>query len=148
MVAVPSQGFIAVSYTHLDVYKRQAHLIELGHTRIGFIHGVEGSRSSVGRYEGYVEALVSHRMKPRPELVERGGFSHAGGLMAARKLLLLADPPTAVFAAKMCIRDRVDMAVCILMCRMELDLFCGLGRIERKENLAILELVSKSVGPA
>lgn len=76
-----------------------AHLIELGHTRIGFIHGVEGSRSSVGRYEGYVEALVSHRMKPRPELVERGGFSHAGGLMAARKLLLLADPPTAVFAA-------------------------------------------------
>lgn len=75
------------------------YLIELGHTRIGFIHGVEGSLTSVRRYEGYTQALKSHGIEAGPELVAHGGFSHAGGLEAARKLLSLTDHPTAVFAA-------------------------------------------------
>lgn len=76
-----------------------SYLVRLGHTRIGFIHGVEGSSSSAARYEGYVQTLRSHEIQPDPALVERGDFSYAGGLEAARKLLSLPDRPTAIFAA-------------------------------------------------
>lgn len=75
------------------------YLLKLGHRRIGFIHGVEGSSSSAARYEGYTQALESHGIQPDPVLVERGDFSYAGGLEAARKLLSLPDRPTAIFAA-------------------------------------------------
>lgn len=76
-----------------------SYLLRLGHTRIGFIHGVEGSSSSAGRYEGYVQALKSHGVRPNPALVERGNFTYADGLEAAQRLLSLPDRPTAVFAA-------------------------------------------------
>jgi len=75
------------------------YLLELGHRQIAFIHGVEGSNSSAGRYEGYVKALESRGIQPNPDLVERGGFSYEGGVKAARKLLSLPNRPTAIFAA-------------------------------------------------
>jgi LacI family transcriptional regulator len=76
-----------------------AYLVEMGHTRIGFIHGVEGSNSSAARYEGYVQALKSHGLEPDPDLVERGDFSYEHGLAAAHRLLSLPNRPTAIFAA-------------------------------------------------
>ena len=50
-------GTYAVSYTHLDVYKRQAYACHKGHRKIGFV----GSRTKLHnfqeRYEGYKQGL-------------------------------------------------------------------------------------------
>lgn len=76
-----------------------SYLIELGHTRIAFIHGVEGSITSESRYKGYIEALRLHGVEQASELVTYGSFAYGGGMEAARGLLSLPNPPTAVFAA-------------------------------------------------
>jgi LacI family transcriptional regulator len=93
-----------------------SYLTELGHTRIGFIHGVEGSIASMRRYEGYVQALKSQGAEFSPELVEYGGFTHAGGVEAARVLLSRPQRPTAIFAAN------DQMALGAMSAAMELGL--------------------------
>jgi len=75
------------------------YLLELGHLRIGFVHGVEGSVTSESRYQGYVQALDSRGIELSPELVAYGGFAYDGGAEAARRLLSIDNRPTAIFAA-------------------------------------------------
>ncbi len=76
-----------------------SYLLELGHLRIGFVHGVEGSVTSESRYQGYVQTLDSHGVGLSPELVAYGDFAYHGGARAARRLLSIPDRPTAIFAA-------------------------------------------------
>ena len=76
-----------------------SYLFELGHSRVGFVHGVEGSVTSESRYRGYVETLNSHGMELSPELVAYGDFAYDGGARAARRLLSIHNRPTAIFAA-------------------------------------------------
>jgi len=76
-----------------------SYLLELGHLRIGFVHGVEGSVTSESRYQGYLQALGSYGVEPSFDLVVYGGFAYDGGAEAARRLLSMPDRPTAIFAA-------------------------------------------------
>ncbi len=76
-----------------------SYLLELGHSRIGFVHGVQGSVTSESRYQGYAQTLDSQGAEPSPELVAYGDFAYDGGAEAARRLLSLRDRPTAIFAA-------------------------------------------------
>jgi len=75
------------------------HLLELGHRRIGFITGTAHSGQSAQRLRAYRDALAAAGVPFEAALVQPGNFSQASGLEAARALLALKDPPTAIFAA-------------------------------------------------
>ena len=51
------------------------------------------------RANGYQAALAGAGVLPSPELVDRGNFEIADGYEAARRLLALDNPPTAIFAS-------------------------------------------------
>lgn len=80
---------------------RQAveHLLGLGHRRIAFIAGTNGTGQSGEREAGYLEALSAAGIAHDPALIVGGAFMHTGGYAAAEQLLALPYPPTAIFAA-------------------------------------------------
>jgi LacI family transcriptional regulator len=76
-----------------------AHLLELGHERIGFVAGPPKLRTSTERLAGHRDALEAAGLALDPSLVAPGHFSEEGGAEATR-LLLERDPRvSAIFAA-------------------------------------------------
>ncbi len=75
------------------------HLIELGHTRIGFIAGRRDLRSSIARDAGYRRALTDAGLPVDPRLVGSGSYRQDAVRVAALDMLRRADRPTAIFAA-------------------------------------------------
>lgn len=72
-----------------------AHLLELGHRRIGMVCGPEAHIAAGVRLVAFREALAG-----KAELVlHPGDFTFSGGLGAGLALLDRAEPPTAIFAA-------------------------------------------------
>ncbi|MCL1840719.1 MAG: LacI family transcriptional regulator [Propionibacteriaceae bacterium] len=80
---------------------RQAvrHLVGLGHRRIGFVTGSQETSTGRERLQAYREALVRAGIRPDKTLIRYGNFQTESGLVAARSLLDLSQPPTAVIAA-------------------------------------------------
>jgi LacI family transcriptional regulator len=76
-----------------------AHLIELGHRRIGFISGRPDVGATHERFAGYQDALLAAGLPLDDGLVLEGDFLEARGYAAAAELLALDQPPTAVFAS-------------------------------------------------
>jgi len=75
------------------------HLATLGHKRIGFITGnlkVASARERIEAYRGEVAVLG---LDAQSELMVEGDFTLDGGVTAARQLLELDSPPTALFAS-------------------------------------------------
>ncbi|UQN08951.1 LacI family DNA-binding transcriptional regulator [Deinococcus sp. QL22] len=90
------------------------HLLVLGHTRIGFISGLQaepgviaaahaaqsGQRNDAHeRFRGYRESMASAGQRVLPEYVQHGDFTKASGERAAQVLLRLPTPPTALFVS-------------------------------------------------
>ena len=73
-------------------------LVELGHERIGFIAGPEEYSLSSWRIDGWIEAMEAAGLA-HGGYCERGDFGYESGLLAARKLLNLPEPPTAIIAS-------------------------------------------------
>jgi LacI family transcriptional regulator len=80
-------------------YKMTEYLISQGHIRIGFITGHPNRSGTVMRLKGYRQAMQDHELELDSSLVEKGMYTFESGEMAARKLLRLADRPTAIFAS-------------------------------------------------
>jgi LacI family transcriptional regulator len=74
------------------------YLIGLGHRRIAHLRGRTDLASAHLRELGYREALEAAGIAFDPELVRVGGYSASVAKDAARELLTLPHPPTAVFA--------------------------------------------------
>jgi LacI family transcriptional regulator len=74
-------------------------LIELGHTRIGFIAGRPDLRSSIAREAGYRRALTDAGIPFDPALVGVGRYVQDASAGAAAAVLSRRDRPTAIFAA-------------------------------------------------
>lgn len=74
------------------------HLIELGHTRIAAVTGPGDMMCSLARLDGYRSAMASAGLDVDPAWVRMGNFYVEGGRDAARELLALPHPPTAIFA--------------------------------------------------
>lgn len=74
------------------------YLIELGHTRIGFIAGRPDLRSSVLRDAGYRSALLEAGIRFEPGLVGVGRYEEDASRELAHELLTQIDRPTAIFA--------------------------------------------------
>jgi LacI family transcriptional regulator len=76
-----------------------AYLAGLGHTRIGYIAGPEGMKSTRERLEGFCDALEKHGCTPCGDLIARGAYSFQSGMDCGRLLLSRPSAPTAVFAS-------------------------------------------------
>ena len=74
------------------------HLLSLGHRRIGLISGNEHMSHSLKRVSGYREGLLTAGLPLDPNLEVEGDFTQKAGFSAARTLLNLQLPPTAIFA--------------------------------------------------
>lgn len=94
------QGTSTVSvHNHDGAHAAVAHLIGLGHRRIGHLRGRTDLESALQREAGYRRALAESGIPFDPALVVHGGYRAADSTAGAHRLLDLADRPTAVFAA-------------------------------------------------
>jgi LacI family transcriptional regulator len=82
-----------------------AHVIALGHRRIGIIMGDPTHASADARLIGYREAFEAAGLPFASDRVEQGFYTYESGFAAARNLLSHADRPTAILA------QNDDMAV-------------------------------------
>jgi LacI family transcriptional regulator len=77
-----------------------AHLVSLGHTRIGHIAGPQDISTGAARLRGYQEAMRSHGLAVNAvEIVYATGYTVEDGLRCGRELLEAVDDLTAVVAA-------------------------------------------------
>ncbi|MCG3207942.1 MAG: Ribose operon repressor [Anaerolineae bacterium] len=74
------------------------HLLALGHRRIGCITGPSDLTPSADRVTGYRNALASAQIPIDETIIRKGDFQFQSGFDAARQLLTLPQPPTAIFA--------------------------------------------------
>lgn len=103
-VVIDHQGFDDFSPTVVatnwqGAYEATCYLIELGHRRIGFIAGASHTSSATERYNGYRAALCDNGLAFDAELVGNGNFFRLEAYDATERMLDLAAPPTAIFAA-------------------------------------------------
>lgn len=75
------------------------HLVERGHRRIATITGPQRTWPAAERLTGFRAALAGAGLALPEEYVVESNFYLDGGHAAMRRLLALAEPPTAVFAA-------------------------------------------------
>jgi LacI family transcriptional regulator len=75
------------------------HLVALGHRRIAHVAGRPALWCSRARLDGYRAELQAAGLPVDPDLVAEGEFDFESGFRAGRRLIDLADPPTAIFAA-------------------------------------------------
>lgn len=102
----PGLGYVTVD-DEVGGYTATAHLIALGHRRIGFIsdyfddpeHDPFRFTANKQRYTGYRRALEEADLPFRPELHRRGIHAQRDAQALTHALLDLPEPPTAVFAA-------------------------------------------------
>ncbi|MFA5094275.1 MAG: LacI family DNA-binding transcriptional regulator [Candidatus Omnitrophota bacterium] len=80
-------------------YIATKHLIDSGRKRIAFLHGHENWFDAEERLKGYKQALAEAGIQFKPDYVERGYFKYEDAEIATKKMLGMADPPDAVFAA-------------------------------------------------
>lgn len=78
-------------------YAITTHLLQLGHVRIGFLRGGKHHHASAERLKGYKDALRHYGIPIRDELMVEGDYVFDDGFRGARRLLDLAEPPTAIF---------------------------------------------------
>jgi LacI family transcriptional regulator len=94
----PPDGIACVAAMHASGAKQAAeHLLALGHRRIGAIAGTPGWYATEERLAGFRAALAGAGILLDPELVVHSDWRIPRGTEAARELLSLPDPPTAIF---------------------------------------------------
>jgi DNA-binding LacI/PurR family transcriptional regulator len=78
------------------------HLVALGHRRIAYLSDLLDTPFHPAmqlRHTGYCQVLAENKIPYRPEYVIEGLRGRTNAKALAKKLLSLAEPPTAIFAA-------------------------------------------------
>jgi len=95
-------------------YEATQHIIELGHKRIGMIHGpLEDPFAGNDRYDGYRTALKDAGIDLDTTIIEEGHYKLNDGYRAMNRLLEAKPLPTAVF----CAND--EMAIGAIKCSID-----------------------------
>lgn len=81
-----------------DSYELTKYLIEQGHKRIACVHSPLEYHVSMDRLNGYKACMEDHQLPVREEWMFDGGYNVETGSLAARKLLLGSNRPSAVLA--------------------------------------------------
>ncbi|MCC1482072.1 LacI family DNA-binding transcriptional regulator [Roseibaca sp. Y0-43] len=106
MVHGRSSG-VSAPYSWLDINNRRSFrratefLLDLGHTRIALVNGLETMDFAMRRRLGYLDALQEAGITPDPALMHTAEMTEPFGHDAGRALLALADPPSAFLASSM-----------------------------------------------
>ncbi len=79
-------------------YQMTEDLIQNGHQKIGLLMGLRNHRSSLDRLLGYKAAMEAHSIPFDVKYLVDSENNFPGGYTAAKILMSLADPPTAIFA--------------------------------------------------
>jgi LacI family transcriptional regulator len=95
-----------------------AHLLDLGHRRIGFILGRPGHGATEKRHRGFSDEMRARGVPIDSALVGTGNFQFADGVICAEQMLRHAQPPTAIFASN----DDTAAAAISVAHRLGLDL--------------------------
>ena len=118
----PKHSLSATPSIGIDDYaaSRQvtAHLVSLGHRRIGFILGRPEHGATEQRYLGFVDEMRAHQIPVDSDLVQTGNFEFGDCLICAERMLRAAAPPTAIFASN----DDMAAAVVSMARKFGLDL--------------------------
>lgn len=93
-----------------------AHILSLGHRRVGIILGDPSHAASRGRMEGYRQAFGEAGVSIDETCVVTGDFTYDVGYQVARDLLARAPRPTAILA------QNDDMAVAAIAAARDLGL--------------------------
>lgn len=93
-----------------------AHLLSLGHRRVGIILGDPSHAASLGRMEGYRRAFDDAGVAIDDRLIATGDFTFDVGYQVARKILACSPRPTAILA------QNDDMAVAAIAAARDLGL--------------------------
>ncbi|MCX5494761.1 LacI family DNA-binding transcriptional regulator [Kaistia dalseonensis] len=80
-------------------YRAVSHLLDLRHERVAIIAGAQYDSSGRQRLEGYEAALHDRGIPIDPAYVVEGTWRPDSGYDAARQLMQLDKPPTAVFVS-------------------------------------------------
>ncbi len=94
-------------YSWLDVNNRRAFqratefLLDLGHTRIGLINGLEFMDFAIRRRAGFADAMGQRGLHVDPDLMSSDEMTEVSGYRAARRMLALSERPTAFVVASM-----------------------------------------------
>jgi DNA-binding LacI/PurR family transcriptional regulator len=75
------------------------YLASLGHRRIAFVAGLEGSSSASDRLDAFIHGCARCGMTADPALIAQGDYTMESGSLAAAQLLDLASPPSAIMTA-------------------------------------------------
>lgn len=99
------RGLVAVMDEVAAGYAIAAHILQLGHRRVGIVMGDPSHAASAARMQGYRQAFLEAGGSIDDELVVTGDFTYDVGYSAASRLLRHVLPPTAILA------QNDDMAV-------------------------------------
>ena len=99
-------GFAADAYGHPSVDVDNAagaalatqHLLDLGHRRIAHLQGDEFYDCTGQRRSGFLQTMLGAGIVTPPEYLVSGSYDGTTAAGAARRLLSLPNPPTAIFA--------------------------------------------------
>lgn len=97
-------------------YEIAKYLIDLGHTRFGYIRGIIGHISAEDRFAGFNRALLEAGLDPKAAITERGNFTFKSGIERSQAIFTATNPPTALI----CGND--DMAAGALLSAHKLGL--------------------------
>ncbi len=86
----------AEDYT--GAYQMTERLIDLGHDRIGLLMGLRNHRTSLDRLYGFRAAFEDKRLAFNEQLAIDSENNFSGGYTAAKILMGLNQPPSAIFA--------------------------------------------------
>jgi LacI family transcriptional regulator len=103
---------------YLAARQLTAHLLGLGHRRIGFILGKPGHGATEERYRGFTDEMRAQNAPIDASLVETGNFVFTDGVACAQRLLNVTSPPSAIFASN----DDMAAAVISVAHKMGLEL--------------------------
>lgn len=86
---------IKIDYLH-GIRQAVQHLAALRHQRIAFISGPLTLRSAAARKRAFTQAMSEIGLTVRPDYLVEGNHTMESGIAAMKKLLTLAERPTAV----------------------------------------------------
>ncbi len=100
LIDIDSSGYEmdSISVDNISGGKLAAqHLTSLGHKRIACISGSVDTRYNQGRLIGFRDGLIEAGVEVDEDLLARADFNTFSGLNVATQLLVMKDPPTAIF---------------------------------------------------
>ena len=91
----PRMSHVLIDYAN-GIRQAVDHVIDLGHTRVGFITGPLDLHSARTRRQAFLDGLRARGIKPDPKLVREGTHTADGGQQAMAALLKQTKRPSAV----------------------------------------------------